>query len=261
MKLTTPAHLIIDLALLILLAAWIVAWPDGSPPDPGPRVELPLVERGHGPRCIYDPCEPATVTVTVDSGGAVFVVEKATDPDSLEPALAPHVRRLERYCRQVGTTALADLPGGGRASKLEVLLRVDRRTKWKHVEPALFRIGVAGLYGVQFAVRWRDRHWNRSRTVLPAHLPPPPRSDDSVTYFRETFGPAAPDLADLRRRARDWFHANLEREDVRLVVELQPHPDTPFEHVAHVLEALLDLGLEKIDFLDESGERAVVVPR
>ena len=93
------------------------------------------------------------VILNVDQQGYVMWKGKKVTLDELGAILGNLKERYELKKRAKGETGLEDLPGGGKASKLFVLLRADKETPWQHVQWLMTVMAEQKLYKMQFATK------------------------------------------------------------------------------------------------------------
>ena len=97
------------------------------------------------------------VILNVDKYGQIQYRGKVINLDELGSILHRAKEGYEFKKRQKGESGLEDLPGGGKASKLFVLLRADRDTPWQHVQWLMTIMSEQKLYKMQFATKkFRD---------------------------------------------------------------------------------------------------------
>ncbi|MHC4668704.1 MAG: ExbD/TolR family protein [Planctomycetota bacterium] len=93
------------------------------------------------------------IILNVDQDGFVMWKSKRINLDELGAILGQLKDRYELRMRRKGQTGLEDLPGGGKASKLYVLLRADKETPWQHVQWLMTVMAEQKLYKMQFATK------------------------------------------------------------------------------------------------------------
>lgn len=151
-----------------------------------------------------------------------------------------------------------DFPGGGLASKIYVILRIDRRAPWGAVHEMLRRVGQRSLYKVRFLVAAGGGR----RSFLQAFLP---MADRDYVYITARVdrdggisldGRGAPDLTEAIESA----YRPLKDGDRAVAGLIDADPAVPFEAVVRALDAFACAGVEKVD-LAAGSVRAVVVPR
>ncbi|MHC4550737.1 MAG: ExbD/TolR family protein [Planctomycetota bacterium] len=267
--------LILDFVLLFFLAGWVVWWPDLAPdPEQGPRIDLPVVEGGWGWKEEWDGVRYVSIT----RDGRVYLDDRPLTLERLGAALREAMTAHDVEARRRGRTGFERVRAKKWVSKLIVALRVDRAAPWRAVHRMLRCVGERGLYQLRFLVARGDHMWNRLRVRLPVCLPLADREpaayvrvrilrdpNGTVTYRvndREQRDPAA--VGEAIAQARETW-AGDEAHRV-LIGRIHPDPKAPFGCVAHALAALLDAGLERMDFLGpgDAGEgpvRAVAFDR
>jgi hypothetical protein len=155
------------------------------------------------------------------------------------------------------------MPGGGSASGLYVLLRIDRATPWGTAHAVLRQVGGKSLYKVQFVVVGK-RGWLRP---LQAFLPLELAESEYVTVrvrraadgavVDSLDGVESPDPAALPIRNA---YRSLENSGSAIAGLIGADADVPFEGIIHAIEAFANAGVQGID-LSLGSVRAVVVPR
>lgn len=93
------------------------------------------------------------VILNVDQMGYVMWKGKKVTLDELGAILGNLKEKYELKKRAQGQSGLEDLPGGGKASKLFVLLRADKETPWQHVQWLMTIMAEQKLYKMQFATK------------------------------------------------------------------------------------------------------------
>jgi biopolymer transport protein ExbD len=97
------------------------------------------------------------IILNVDKDGQIKYRGKVVNLNELGAILHRAKEAYEFKKRQQGESGLEDLPGGGKASKLYVLLRADRDTPWQHVQWLMTIMSEQKLYKMQFATKkFRD---------------------------------------------------------------------------------------------------------
>jgi len=97
------------------------------------------------------------VILNVDKYGQIQYGGKVVNLNELGAILRRRKEAYEFKMRQEDKSGLEDLPGGGKASKLYVLLRADRDTPWQHVQWLMTIMSEQKLYKMQFATKkFRD---------------------------------------------------------------------------------------------------------
>jgi biopolymer transport protein ExbD len=93
------------------------------------------------------------IILNVDKNGQILYKAKAISLDELGTILRQRKDGYELKMRRKGESGLEDLPGGGKASKLYVLLRADKDTPWQHVQWLMTVMAEQKLYKMQFAAK------------------------------------------------------------------------------------------------------------
>jgi len=244
--------LLVDGVLLVLLMLFVSYEPNvydqGMPP-----VELPVASvLSENP-----PYEIEQLILTVTRDGRVWQGRKAMDADQLRQWLDSSVLAHDRRRRAVGKSGFDDIGAGARASKLAVLLRVDRAASWGAVLDVLVRVGQSSLYKVQFLVA----HGARDRSKLQAFLPAADQDEAHITA-RVRPGSVTIDgreVADLTGAIKAAYRVLRDR-DRRAAGLIDAERDTPFGDVIRALDAFACAGVERVD-LAADGVRAVGAPR
>jgi biopolymer transport protein ExbD len=101
--------------------------------------------------------EDDRVILNVDKYGAIHWKGQLKTLDELGTILSNARDKYELKMKQQNKSGLEDLPGGGKASKLYVLLRADKDTPWQHVQWLMTIMAEQKLYKLQFATKkFRD---------------------------------------------------------------------------------------------------------
>lgn len=101
--------------------------------------------------------EDDRVILNIDKYGAIHWKGGQKTLDELGTILSTARDKYELKMRQEGKSGLEELPGGGKASKLYVLLRADKDTPWQHVQWLMTIMAEQKLYKLQFATKkFRD---------------------------------------------------------------------------------------------------------
>jgi len=93
------------------------------------------------------------VILNVDEKGELLFKSKPINLDELKAILENQKKYYNAKMAAEGGSGYEDLPGGGKASKLYVLLRADRDTPWQHVQWLMTIMAEAKLYKLQFATK------------------------------------------------------------------------------------------------------------
>lgn len=93
------------------------------------------------------------VILNIDKYGGLMWKGKQVNLDELGTVLGTARDRYELKMRQKGESGIEDLPGGGKASKLYVLLRADKDAPWQHVQWLMTIMAEQKLYKLQFATK------------------------------------------------------------------------------------------------------------
>ncbi len=93
------------------------------------------------------------VVLNVDVYGGLMWKGKNVSMDELGTVLATARDKYELKMRQAGKSGTEELPGGGKASKLYVLLRADKDAPWQHVQWLMTIMAEQKLYKLQFATK------------------------------------------------------------------------------------------------------------
>lgn len=97
------------------------------------------------------------IILNVDKYGQVSWKSQNKTLDELGSILSTARDRYNMKMQQEGKSGLEDLPGGGKASKLYVLLRADKDAPWQHVQWLMTIMAEQKLYKLQFATKkFRD---------------------------------------------------------------------------------------------------------
>jgi biopolymer transport protein ExbD len=93
------------------------------------------------------------VVLNIDVYGGLMWKGKPVNMDELGTVLSSARDKYELKMRQEGKSGMEDLPGGGKASKLYVLLRADKDAPWQHVQWLMTIMSEQRLYKLQFATK------------------------------------------------------------------------------------------------------------
>jgi len=97
------------------------------------------------------------IILNLDKEGAIHWKGKNINMDELGTILGTMRDTYEIKKRARGESGMEELPSGGRASKLYVLLRADKDTPWQHVQWLMTIMAEQKLYKLQFATKqFRD---------------------------------------------------------------------------------------------------------
>lgn len=131
---------------------------------PGPRIDLPRSTRAEEDR------EPSgdRVIFYATREGRIWHAGNFCDLTRIGIVLREAAVRYTRKLREQGKPESEELRGGPRASKLGLLLLVDRAAPWGAVHDVMRVAGQHGIYRIQFDARGSDG-WRR--VVLDAFLP------------------------------------------------------------------------------------------
>jgi biopolymer transport protein ExbD len=108
--------------------------------------------------------EDDRIILNVDKYGQLMWKQKNVSLEELGTILGTARDRYEIKMKQLGKLGVEDLPGGGKASKLYVLLRADKDTPWQHVQWLMTIMAEQKLYKLQFATKkFRDGNYRDDR--------------------------------------------------------------------------------------------------
>lgn len=227
------------LGFFVVAGVWWPAWQVYEVTGARPRIDPPISVTAESE---HDPEDRCVVSIARD--GRPWRKGARCDLADLGTALREEVDAFERRCRTRGVTGTLEIAGGARASRLVLLLRVDRSTPWAAVHDVLRRAGDQGLFRIQFLARPADRWESRS---LPAHLPwkGEPRAAIAIGVRRGPDGAAvytlagveAPDPAALRDRL-SALRRQADESGQRLTPAIDAARDMPFEAVVKALDEL-----------------------
>ena len=93
------------------------------------------------------------VILNVDDQGQLLYKSKAINLDELKTILENQKKYYNAKMAAEGGSGYEEIPGGGKASKLYVLLRADKNTPWQHVQWLMTIMAEAKLYKLQFATK------------------------------------------------------------------------------------------------------------
>jgi biopolymer transport protein ExbD len=85
--------------------------------------------------------------------GQLLFKSKPINLDELKTILENQKKYYNAKMAAEGGSGYEELPGGGKASKLYVLLRADKNTPWQHVQWLMTIMAEAKLYKLQFATK------------------------------------------------------------------------------------------------------------
>ncbi len=97
--------------------------------------------------------EDDRVVLNIDVYGGLMWKGKDVNLDELGTVLGTARDKYELKMRQAGKSGTEQLPGGGTASKLYVLLRADKDAPWQHVQWLMTVMAEQKLYKLQFATK------------------------------------------------------------------------------------------------------------
>ena len=110
--------------------------------------------------------EDDRVILNVDKYGVIYWKGTQKTLDELGTILSNARDKYELKMRQQGKSGLEDLPGGGKASKLYVLLRADKDTPWQHVQWLMTIMAEQKLYKLQFATKkFKDSNYSETEAA------------------------------------------------------------------------------------------------
>jgi biopolymer transport protein ExbD len=93
------------------------------------------------------------VILNIDKYGGLMWKGKAVNLDELGTVLSTSRDKYQLKMKQQNKEGMEDLPGGGKASKLYVLLRADKDAPWQHVQWLMTIMAEQKLYKLQFATK------------------------------------------------------------------------------------------------------------
>jgi biopolymer transport protein ExbD len=100
-----------------------------------------------------DDDEDDRLILNVDKDGILWHKGKSVSLDELGTILKYAKDSYELTMKRQGKKGVEDLPGGGQASKLYVLVRADKETPWQHVQWLMTVMAEQKLYKMQFATK------------------------------------------------------------------------------------------------------------
>ncbi|HEX5136057.1 MAG TPA: biopolymer transporter ExbD [Planctomycetota bacterium] len=110
--------------------------------------------------------EDDRVILNIDKYGIIHWKGNQKTLDELGTILSNARDKYELKMRQQGKSGLEDLPGGGKASKLYVLLRADKDTPWQHVQWLMTIMAEQKLYKLQFATKkFKDSNYSEEEAT------------------------------------------------------------------------------------------------
>jgi biopolymer transport protein ExbD len=245
--------LVLDGVLLVLLLLWL-SWDPDVYEQWAPGVELAVSRTPEEDRWIED--DGVIVSVTRD--GRAWWKQEPLDAIRLGALLDERIIAYDEKRRGDGRSGYDELPGGAHASRLRVILRVDRAARWGDVHEVLSIAGQRSLYKVYFLVARAGRR----RNELAAFLPMPDREYAYITASigrDERTSLDGRDAHDLTEAIKAALRA-LEHDDRAVAGLVDADPDAPFEAVVRALDAFECAGLTGVA-LAAGSVRAVVVPR
>jgi biopolymer transport protein ExbD len=243
---------------------WWPAWRVYEVTGSNPRIDPPLSVMAEWE---HDPEDRWILSVAGDA--RLWRKGKPCDFADLGASLHEATLGFAWKQRTEGKSALEELPGGGSASNLILLLRVDRAAPWGAVHDVMCWAGEQGLCRLQFLARPADAWFSK---VLGAWLPSRAERDaaiairvrrapdGAVAYSHGHF--EAPDAMSFREQLR----ARREEDpEGRAVGAIRAPRDVPFQAIVGAMDAFAAAGFWRVDFYveDASGNetRAEVVPR
>jgi biopolymer transport protein ExbD len=97
------------------------------------------------------------VILNLDKYGQILWKSRVITLEELGTVLGNLRDRYEIKMKNLGKSGTEELPGGGKASKLYVLLRADKDAPWQHVQWLMTIMAEQKLYKLQFATKqFRD---------------------------------------------------------------------------------------------------------
>lgn len=93
------------------------------------------------------------IVLNIDVYGGLMWKGKAVNLDELGTVLGTARDKYQLKMQQKNESGMENLPGGGTASKLYVLLRADKDAPWQHVQWLMTVMSEQRLYKLQFATK------------------------------------------------------------------------------------------------------------
>lgn len=152
----------VPIVLLLAALAAPAAGQSGGKAPGVPPLTLPVASQGVADKGA-DPDD--RMIITLDAKGCVHF-KGAKTLKELSASLAYANDKYDLKMRSKGKRGTESLLGGGKVSRLYVLLRANKETPWQHVQWLLAILAEQGIYKVQFAVtRVADRAYTKQEAV------------------------------------------------------------------------------------------------
>lgn len=243
--------LVLDVLLLLLLMFWL-SW------SPRAYEQGPPVELGVARIAADEPHNPVDdfLVLSVTRDGRVWCGREPLD--RLGEWLDRRILAYDEERRAEGKSGFEDVGGGACASRLYVILRIDRATPWRAAYETVRRVGQSSLYKVYL----QARNEGGRRTYLSAFLP---TAGMDYAYITARVGRDGGVSLDGREvpdptQAIKASYRSIEDFDRAVAGLIDADPAVPFGEVIRALDAFACAGMAKVDLAADSV-RAVVVPR
>jgi biopolymer transport protein ExbD len=240
---------------------WWPVWRIAEITGTNPRIDPPLsimADRDHGER--------DRMILTMDRDARLWRRETPFDSAGLEAGIREAILGHDRRCRMEGRSSTQDIGAGVRATKLDLVLRVDRAAPWGAVHDVMRRAGEEGICRIGFLARppdvwvskwlWAHLPWKgEQRAAIAIGVR---RGPDGAAVYSLS-GAEAPDPAAFRDRLSALYKQALDSEpEQRVVGRIDASRDVPFEAVVRALDAFALAGYWSRVDLEADGRRAEV---
>lgn len=215
------------------------------------------------------------VTVELTRYGVIKLDGKAVNLDQLGEVLKNAAIKYDAKMKGKGQSGWIDIPGGGKATKLFLMIRADRLAPWQHVQWLLTEAAMQRYYKNYFVATRADGKAGRVQAFLPTDKGIKPNAEDpheimvSVhvvarkeksqkwadlqvtmpTEFRYKFGDR--ESADVKVAAKwigDARQVVKDSENAYARGEIKAGHKVPFEKIVELMSVMRAAGQRKIDF-------------
>ena len=114
-----------------------------------------------------DPKATDRITVELTRHGVIRLDGKAVNLNQLGEALKHKAAVHHGIKKAVGESGWEDIPGGGKASKLFLMIRADKQAPWQHVQWLLTEAAMNKYYKIYFVATRADGKPGRVNAFLP----------------------------------------------------------------------------------------------
>lgn len=251
---------VLILAYFVADGIWWPVWRIAEITGTNPRIDPPLsimAEWDHGER--------DRMILTMGRDARLWRRERPFDSAGLEAGIREAILGHDRRCRTEGRSSTDEISEGVRASRLDLVLRVDRAAPWGAVHDVMRRAGEEGIYRIGFLTRppdvwvsewlWAHLPWKgEQRAAIAIGMR---RGPDGAAVY-SLAGADAPDPAAFRDRLLALLKRAYESEPhQRVAGRIDAARDVPFEAVVRGLDVFAFLDLRWVH-LEADGLRAEV---